>query len=83
MSEEIIQHNEKYIQDLKIQIAQLELKHKAQDRVIGQLLELLDNEDISDDDYGIFNQSAHAQKDEKGRKEEKEERASLRKKKDE
>jgi len=72
--------SEKYIQDLKSQITDLEVKHKAQDRVINQLLKLLDNEDVSDNDYGIFNHSNDIQKEEKGRKEEKEEIASLRKK---
>ena len=66
--------SEKYIQDLKSQITDLEIKHKAQDRVINQLLKLLDNEDVSDNDYGIFNHSNDTQK------EEKEEIASLRKK---
>ena len=72
--------SEKYIEELKTQITDLEIKHKAQDRVINQLLKLLDNEDVSDNDYGIFNHSNDIQKEEKGRKEEKEEIASLRKK---
>jgi hypothetical protein len=69
-----------YVEELKSQITDLEIKHKAQDRVINQLLKLLDNEDVSDNDYGIFNHSNDTQKEEKGRKEEKEEIASLRKK---
>ena len=72
--------SEKYIEELKTQITDLEIKHKAQDRVINQLLKLLDNEDVSDNDYGIFNHSNDTQKEEKDRKEEKEEIASLRKK---
>ena len=71
---------EEYIEELKTQITDLEIKHKAQDRVINQLLKLLDNEDVSDNDYGIFNHSNGIQKEEKDRKEEKEEIASLRKK---
>ena len=71
---------EAYIEELKTQITGLEIKHKAQDRVINQLLKLLDNEDVGDNDYGIFNRSNDIQKEEKGRKEEKEEIASLRKK---